>query len=282
MVQAPVGFHCPDCVASARRTTRQARNAFGGIRSLRPGSASVVIIVVNVAVWLALLLTGGARGALYNWLVLSPTSRCRVGQQVYVGVPQGQCASIGTWFPGVADGAWWQLITSAFSHTAVLHIGFNMLAIWFLGPQLEHALGRARYLAVFFVAALSGSVAVYALSDVRSSTLGASGAVFGLMGALLLISMRSRADIKSIAIWLVASIAMSFFSPGVSWQGHVGGLLGGLAVAAIFAYAPRRLGRGPVVSIGAKDRRPLIQWAGTAVVVALLLVAVALRTVALG
>ena len=88
--------------------------------------------------------------------------------------------------PGVADGAYWQLVTSMFTHVQVVHIGFNMLALWVLGPQLELVVGRARFLALYFLSGLAGSALIYWAGPeyTLGGTIGASGAVFGLMGAL--------------------------------------------------------------------------------------------------
>ena len=90
-----------------------------------------------------------------------------------------------TWVHGVADGAWWQLVTSMFTHVEIWHIGFNMLALWILGPQLEAVMGRVRFLGLYFLSGLAGSACVYWLADQQVQTVGASGAIFGLMGALL-------------------------------------------------------------------------------------------------
>ena len=101
--------------------------------------------------------------------------------------------------PGVADGAYWQLVTSAFTHVEVWHIGFNMLALWVLGPQLELALGRARFLALYL---LSGAGRLGAASTGwrrrAPPTLGASGAIFGLMGALLVVALKVGGDVQPI------------------------------------------------------------------------------------
>ena len=96
----------------------------------------------------------------------------------------------------MSDGAYWQLVTSAFTHVEVWHIGFNMLALWVLGPQLELALGRARFLALYFLSALAGSALVYWLGGTTTATLGASGAVFGLMGALLVLALKVGGNVR--------------------------------------------------------------------------------------
>jgi membrane associated rhomboid family serine protease len=132
------------------------------------------------------------------------------------------------------------LLTSAFTHVEILHIGMNMLALWFLGPSLERALGRIRFLAIYLISALSGSVVVLWLSDASATTLGASGGVFGLIGALLVLAYKVHGDVRNVLIWLGINVAYTFIGPGsISWQGHLGGLLGGLAAASIVVYAPK-------------------------------------------
>lgn len=244
MTAAAVGYQCPECVAEGVRTTRQNQGPYGGARSKNPALSSIVLIAINAAVWLATTLTGGAASWLAWWLPLHPVGACVLSSdpsRYLPGAGAVACAARDglTWVPGVADGAWWQLITSAFSHIDVLHIGLNMLALWFLGPQLERVVGRARFVALYLLSALAGSAAVLWLSSPDTMTLGASGAVFGLMGALLVLVIKVRGNVQSILIWLAVNVAFTF-TGGISWQGHLGGLVGGAIIAAILAYAPRQ------------------------------------------
>jgi membrane associated rhomboid family serine protease len=152
-----------------------------------------------------------------------------------------------------------------FTHVEVLHIGFNMLALWILGPQLELVLGRVRFVVLYLLSGLVGSAAVYCLSDPTNPTLGASGAIFGLMAALLVVALKARADVSQLMVWIGINAALTFFSSGISWQGHVGGFLGGLVLAAILVYAPRQN----------RNTWQLAGFAGVAILVALVF---ALRT----
>lgn len=258
MISAAVGFQCPECVAAGARQTRQNQGPYGGERSKNPALTTIVLMATNIAVWLLLTATGGHSSWLFWRLALSPTGSCVVSSDpnsFFPGANAADCASLGaqaTWMAGVADGAPWQLLSSAFTHLEVMHLGFNMLALWFLGPQLERVIGRARFLALYFVSALTGSAAVMWLSDTSSATLGASGAVFGLLGALLVLVLKVKGNAQSILLWLGLNVAYTFFGPGsISWQGHLGGLAGGAAIAAIIAYAPR-------------ENRSRIQWSGIA------------------
>ena len=245
MREASVGFQCPSCVAEGAKATRSGRTAYGGLRSGNPGLTSLVLIAVNAATWLLLLGTGGQRSEWFARLALLAEGHCipagRPDQFFPNATSENVCAVYagGQWIPGVADGAYWQLVTSAFTHVEIWHIGFNMLALWFLGPQLEMAIGRLRFLALYLLSALAGSTAVYWLSEPMVPTLGASGAVFGLMGALLVLAHKVGGQTQQILIWLGINAVITFTFPNISWQGHLGGLLGGVLIAAILVYSPR-------------------------------------------
>ena len=257
MNPAAVGFQCPECVSEGARTVRSPRTAYGGKRSVDPTVTSKVLIGLNAAVFLLVTATGGAGGAWLYRLALLPIS----GTAIVDGRPER--------FLGVADGAVWQLLTSAFTHLDLWHIGFNMLALWILGPQLEAVLGRSRFLAVYFLSALAGSALVYWLSDPSTPTIGASGALFGLMGALVVVARKVGGNVSSLGLWiglnfLITVLGRSF----ISWQGHLGGFLGGVVVALILVYAPRQA-------------RSRWQLAGLVAVGVLLLLAIVARTAVL-
>ncbi len=258
MHQAAVGFQCPECVREGAKSVRQPRTAFGG-RPVGDALVSQVLIGLNVAVFLLLLVTGGGGSDLLPRLWLSPTTLCE-------GDRFGGC---GTLLPGVADGAFWQLLTSMFTHVQIWHIGFNMLALYVLGPQLEGLLGRARFLALYLLSGLFGSLAVYWLSPVNQPTVGASGAIFGLMGALLVVAVRVRGNVQSLLGLLAVNAVITIIGAGyISWQGHLGGFVGGVLLALVLVYAPRR-------------GRTLWQALGLGAVTAAVVVGVVLRTLAL-
>jgi membrane associated rhomboid family serine protease len=275
MRDAAVGFQCPQCVAEGARTTRTGRTAYGGPRPGNASLTSMVLIAVNAAVWLLVMATGGAASAWLNRLMLLPTGRC-----VSVGRPDLYFPSIGSeavcstnpqgdWINGVSDGAYWQLFTSAFTHVEIWHIGFNMLALWFLGPQLEMAVGRVRFLALYLISALAGSTLVYWLAPVDGSTLGASGAIFGLMGGLLVVAFKVGGNVQPILMWIGINFLITVVGRGfISWQGHLGGFLGGVLVALVLVYSPR-------------PHRTLWQSLGLSAITLCLVVAVLLRTAVL-
>ncbi len=256
MRSASVGFHCPDCVKEGARTTRQARTPYGGKRVGDPRLTTFVLIGINVAVWLLVVATGGRSSRLVDYLALLPDSA--------FSVVDGRLVEV----RGVDDGAWWQLVTSMFTHVEPLHIGFNMLALYFLGPMLENVLGRARFLAVYLASGLAGSAAVMLLSDPRGQTLGASGAIFGLMGALVVIALKVGGQVQQVLFWIGLNLVFTFTVSGISWQGHIGGLVGGAIVGAGMVYAPR-------------SHRSLVQWSVTGAVVGVSLLLVLARTLVL-
>lgn len=274
MRDAAVGFQCPSCVAEGARSTRSARTAYGGLRSANPGISTAVLVAINAAVWLAVLATGGASSWLVERLALLPQGRCVAAggggffpsvttQQACQPVPGAQ------WLPGVADGAYWQLLTGAFTHVAVWHVAFNMLALWVLGPQLELAVGRVRFLALYLISALAGSTLVLWTADPQSATLGASGAIFGLLGALLVLAVRTRSNVQPILFWIGLNFLITLVAGAyISWQGHLGGFLGGVVVAAIVVYSPRR-------------RRSQLQAVGLTTLGVVLVVAIVVRSAAL-
>ena len=267
MTPASVGFQCPECIAEGRRTVRAPRTTYGGILPHGGTSTSIVLIALNVVVWLAINLTGGQSSKLLDWLALTPTGTCEADGGYYPGASHGVCSLIAHthWVPGVSDGAVWQLLTSTFTQVTVTHIFFNVLNLFILGPQLELVLGRARFLAVYLLSGLAGSAMVYAVGPSVGSTIGASGAVFGLMGAFLVFAVRARLEVPGLLIWIAISFGYSFVMPGISWQAHLGGFLGGAASAGVLVFAPRA-------------RRQMVQWSGLGVVLAVIVVTVVVRT----
>lgn len=230
MIEAPVGFQCPECVQTGMRETRQHEV----VRRQASHTTTATIIGVNLVLFAVTFLTGRTASPLFHRLALSPTGLCERGGQVFAGGDAVWCSAFGgEWLPGVADGAVWQLLTSAFMHLDITHIAFNMFALWVLGPQLETFLGRARYLGLYFVSAFAGAAFVMWFSSPAGTTVGASGALFGLMGALLVFAWRKGLDVRTILFWLGANLVFTFMIPGISWQGHLGGLVGGLASAAV-------------------------------------------------
>jgi membrane associated rhomboid family serine protease len=264
MRPAAVGFQCPECVKEGAKATRAGRTAYGGLRPTDASLTSMVLIAINVAVWIAIIATGGYDSRLVDWLALSPRGFCLDAQGFVAPATGLSCPAGGELHPGVSDGAYWQLVTSMFTHVQLWHIGFNMFALYALGPQLELVVGRARFLALYFLSGLAGSALVY-WGD--RGALGASGAIFGLMGALLIVAIKVRGDVRGILTWIGINFVITFvFVNSISWEGHLGGFIGGTAIGAVLVYTPR----GP--------RRTAIQVAGLTLIAALIALAIAVRS----
>lgn len=225
MQSAAVGQQCPECVNEGKRSVRQARTHFGG-RITQGALVTYTLIAVNVVMF-----------------VLQHTS-VQMQQDLVL------------WPPAVADGQYYRLVTSAFLHYGLAHIVFNMWALWAVGPQLEQWLGRLRFGVLYGLSGLGGSVLVYLLSPLNSATAGASGAIFGLFGATFVLFRRLQLDVRGIVGLIVINLVITFVLPAVSsqsisWQGHVGGLVTGTVVAAVFAYVPARQRLVALISVTA-------------------------------
>ncbi|MCV7302093.1 rhomboid family intramembrane serine protease [Mycobacterium barrassiae] len=209
MRDAAVGHQCADCVGEGAKTVRQVRTHFGGA-PVRTPMVTYVLIAINVV--------------MFGLQMVSPELQ----------------RELVLFSPAVADGEWYRLLTSAFLHYGPMHIVFNMWALYVIGPPLEIALGRARFIALYLMSALGGSVVVYMLSTLGAQTAGASGAVFGLFGATFVIGRRLNMDTRWVIALIVINLVITFVVPNISWQGHLGGLVTGAVIAAAYAYAPRK------------------------------------------
>jgi membrane associated rhomboid family serine protease len=240
MIEASVGFQCPECVREGNRDVRHATGRFGGEVATTP-TLTYLLIGINVLVFLV-------------------SNASDTQKQLY--------ADFGLFPPLVALGEYDRLLTSAFLHYNIAHLLFNMWALWAVGQSLELWLGRVRFLALYVLSALGGTTLVYLASPLNSNTVGASGAIFGLFGAVFVVSRRLNLDIRSIAFVIVLNLVFTFALSSVSWQGHLGGLVTGGLLAFAYVYAPR-------------EHRNVIQFGVSAAFVALFTVAVLLRTAAL-
>ena len=126
---------------------------------------------------------------------------------------------------------WYRLFTVALTHGGFLHLGFNMYSLMILGSPLEASYGKQKFLIVFFFSLLTGSLSSAYFASLYSASVGASGAVFGLFGALAIVGKRIGADIRSIVVIIGINFAFGFAMGGVDWRAHLGGLIGGVVVA---------------------------------------------------
>ncbi|MEU7919687.1 rhomboid family intramembrane serine protease [Micromonospora zamorensis] len=267
MRDASVGHQCPECVNEGRRSVRPARTAFGGGTAGRHGYVTKTLIAVNAL--LLLLSIASARGgdaamggSGFGGLMGGSTPLTEWGAVL------GRAYLSDYTLGGIAEGQWYRLVTAMFLHYGVLHLLLNMWALWVLGRSLEANLGRVRFAALYLIAGLGGNVAAYLFSSPRAATVGASTAVFGLFAALIIIERKLGRDISRIIPILVINLVFTLAVPGISIPGHLGGLVVGALMALVLAYAPR-------------GRRTLVQVAGGAAILLVLLALVIFRTAAL-
>ncbi|MFI0153204.1 rhomboid family intramembrane serine protease [Streptomyces lydicus] len=225
MVSASVGFQCQECVRGGSGTGHapQAtvpRTIAGGTIAADPRLVTKILLGLNVAVFLAVLASGAELVDRLDLLGLA------FDPDRYQLV-------------GVAEGEWYRLVTAMFLHQQIPHIAFNMLSLWWLGPPLEAALGRLRFTALYLISGLGGSALSYLLAAQNQPSLGASGAIFGLLGATAVLLRRLNYDMKPVLILLGLNLAFTFLWPNIAWQAHVGGLVVGAAVAFGMVHAPR-------------------------------------------
>nr|WP_218908026.1 rhomboid family intramembrane serine protease [Micromonospora jinlongensis] len=264
MRDASVGHQCPECVNEGRRSVRPARTAFGGGTAGRHGYVTKTLIAVNAL--LLLLSIASARGgdaamggSGFGGLMGGSTPLTEWGAVL------GRAYLSDYTLGGIAEGQWYRLVTAMFLHYGVLHLLLNMWALWVLGRSLEANLGRVRFAALYLIAGLGGNVAAYLFSSPRAATVGASTAVFGLFAALIIIERKLGRDISRIIPILVINLVFTLAVPGISIPGHLGGLVVGALMALVLAYAPR-------------GRRTLVQVAGGAIILVVLLALVLFRT----
>lgn len=238
MTAASVGFQCPECLREGRKTVRQART-LAGARVSADAPTTRLLLGLNVGIFLLVFV--GAAGNLVTRFGLQP-ARIAVFHEYY------------------------RLITAAFLHEQLLHIGFNMYALLLLGDVVERQLGRWRYLALYFAAALAGSAASYTFSNPNILGIGASGAIFGLFGALFVIQRRMGSDTSQIMVVLLLNLVIGFVVPGIDWRAHAGGLVAGAIITAGYVY----LGRG--------SRRTVTHAAVVVVVLAITVAAIGVRS----
>jgi len=235
MLDAAVGHQCVECVSAGAKSVRQSTTRSRGYGGSTAPIVTYVLIAINVVAFV-----------------------------VQMASPRFEAEFV-MWSPGVANGELYRLLTSAFLHSGITHILFNMFALFVVGPPLEIWLGRLRFGVLYLLSALGGSVLVYLFSPLNVPTLGASGAVFGLFAATFVVARKVKVDIRWVVIMIVINLVITFTVPSISWQGHVGGLLTGGLVAFAYAYAP------------AKNRNQM-QLGATLVVIALFAALVWWRT----
>ncbi len=206
MISAPVGFQCPECVAGAQVSLPKTR--FGGSFNTVP-KVTRAILVTCISIFVLSLLLGSFALA-FGMIPIA-----------------------------IAQGEWWRLLTSTLLHGSILHLLFNMYALYWLGPQLERSLGHVRFAALYILSALGGSVASYWFSDLRTVSVGASGAIFGLITATIVIGREMRTDVSQLIVLLGLNVVIGFLQSGIDWRAHFGGAITGAAIAFIYTKGNR-------------------------------------------
>ncbi len=227
MTPTPVGMRCPECAREKTRVTRGGTQFTRG--RLGDSPATVILIGLNVIAFLAEMATGSGGISSANSPLIN---------------------DYGLFGAAVADGQWYRLVTAGFLHAGLMHIAFNMIALWFLGEALEPSIGTVRFVLIYFASLLAGSFGAILVSGDTTLTIGASGAVFGIFGAMFVIAHgRGLSHIAGqIGIILGINLLLTFTISGISIGGHIGGLVGG-TICGLLVIAGERghLGAGAKV-----------------------------------
>jgi membrane associated rhomboid family serine protease len=240
MTPAPVGLRCPEHSGKpqgVRRVTAAATRATTGVGARRVNAVTMALIGLNMFVYAAELAAGGTLQGTSNWIF----EHCSlIANGVYqnghlIPVSHDQTIPPGFDAAGVVNGEWWRLITSAFLHYGPLHLAMNMVSLYFAGSILEQVIGRWRFLLLYLVSGLAGAAGALLWSP-DSATVGASGAIFGILGALFVLERRGNiATGGQVAALIVLNLVITFaYSSSISVGGHLGGLVGGLVMMAAF------------------------------------------------
>jgi membrane associated rhomboid family serine protease len=243
MRPASVGFMCPDD-AAAGSTQRPLRTRFGGVQ--RGGRPYVTLIFLGLNI-IGFILQGFPIGS------ISPSNTFTNKYEAFN-------------YAIAHNHEYYRLLTGAFLHYAIWHIAVNMLVLIMVGPALEASLGRWRYVVLYLLCAIGGNVLPYLVENQYYASLGASGAIFGLFAAYWVIAKRVGADTSAITGTIILNVIISLTFPGISLFGHLGGLITGAVIGAIYAYSGRQL-----------------RWqiAGLVAVTAVLVIATLIRTASL-
>ncbi len=233
MTFAPVGIKCPDHAGvgaarrtvSPQRTARQTRRTVAGLEA----PATVALVAINVLVYLVTVYQGAG-----------------------IAAPGGAVFEDGA-LVGAAisqNGDWYRLFSAMFLHASLLHLAFNMLALYWLGTVVEQAMGTWRFRLIYFVSGLAGSAGALLLSSPLQPTVGASGAIYGIMGALLILEYRATGSFAGpVLAFIVLNLALTFAIPNISVGGHLGGLIGGILATLALSHFRDARGRslGPAL-----------------------------------
>ncbi len=234
MTPTSVGMRCPECASDKTKVRTPAFAA----RASSAARATMVLIAINVGVFVAQLLFGGGAASFDGGgRLFADGALC--GNAIGGG---GLC---GGYLPS-DGGEWWRVVTSGFLHAGFIHLALNMFVLYVLGTFLEPAIGTPRFVAVYLVSLIAGGLGALLLSNPGQFTVGASGAIYGLFGATLLIARHRGLDqvVAQLGFWLVLNLVLTFGASSVlSLGGHLGGLAGGVIAGLVVIAAERGIAR---------------------------------------
>jgi membrane associated rhomboid family serine protease len=237
MIPAPVGHQCPECVAEARREYRQGPGRQVAVAKLKSTPVTKILLIAMAIGYLWELAVAGGPGALFG----GPDIRSLVDAGALVPVIGGTVAHpIG----GILGGEWWRLLSSMFLHAGLIHLGLNSYVLWIFGVEIERQIGRLFTLAVFLVTGVFAGATSYAFAPGYLVGVGASGAIFGLVGAYITYNylrrhhVMAQARLRGALSMLLINLIIGFSIPGIDWRAHAGGVVAGLVAG--FAVDPSR------------------------------------------
>jgi membrane associated rhomboid family serine protease len=245
MVPAPVGHHCPDCVAEARREFRKGPGRRIAVANAKATTVTSALLVAIVGMYLVEIVVGGA-GSLFQGPTTAQLVRLGAAVPVYPSA---------TGVVGIAEGQYWRLFTAMFLHAGLIHLAFNAYALWIFGSLMEEEMGRLRFLTTYLLTGLFGGAFSYAFASFTTSggqivlpaaSVGASGAIFGIFGAFVAFNWRRRhsalgaARLRTAVILILLNAFIGVGSGGaIDWHAHLGGFLAGL----VLGFAAEGFGR---------------------------------------
>ena len=237
MIPAPVGHQCPNCVADAQREYRQGAGKQVDRARVRTTPVTKLLLLLMTAGYVWELIIAGGPGSLFD----GPSGQALINAGALV--PATDVTSSG-FVGGLVGGEYWRLLSSMFLHAGLLHLAFNAYALWIFGQEVERDIGSFPTLAVFFVTGVFAGAASYALAPGFIVAVGASGAIFGVLGAYIAYNWKRRqhvmaqARVRGAIMLLVINLVIGFSVPRIDWRAHVGGLVAGLVAG--WAVDPSR------------------------------------------
>jgi membrane associated rhomboid family serine protease len=237
MIPAPVGHQCPECVAEARREFRQGPGRQIAVANLKATQVTKILLVAMAIGYLWELIVAGGPGSLFD----GPGGQALIDAGALVPATG---AAVDHFTGGIVGGEWWRLLSSMFLHAGLIHLGLNSYVLWIFGNEIERQIGRLTMLAVFLVTGVFAGATSFAFAPGFTVAVGASGAIFGLVGAYIAYNylrrhhVMAQARLRSALGMLMINLIIGFSIPAIDWRAHLGGVVAGLVAG--FAVDPSR------------------------------------------